>query len=154
MRGTCATGHRLGALAVIVALGIALPASVSLADTRHRAYRHDHRSHNSGALMGGIIGGAILGTMIFSMTRPYDPPRYVYVEPPPTYYVPPPAYPPVPVYPAPEAYAPPVYVPAPAPPPARPTLTQRLEELEQACKRGLLTKSECEYRRKVIIEGM
>lgn len=137
-------------MAAVLALALALPAAAPLADSRRY---HDHRRHNN-ALMGGVFGGAVLGTMLWSMTRPYDPPRYVYVEPPPAYYLPPvPPYPPVPVYPPPPVEfqpPPPAYAPAPAPL----TMTQRLEELQQACKRNLMTKAECDAKRKSIIEGM
>ncbi len=115
-----------------------------------------HR-RNTGALIGGLFGAAILGTMIGTFARPYDPPRYVYVEPPPAYYVPPPVppYPPVPVYPAPNPYsAQPGYYYAPAPIPPAQTAAQRLEELQDACRRGFLTKQECDAKRKAIIEGM
>ncbi|MFT0862299.1 hypothetical protein [Ancylobacter sp. G4_0304] len=47
------------------------------------------QAHNStGALIGGLIGGAILGSAVTAATQP---PRYYYPPPPPPVYVPPPA---------------------------------------------------------------
>ncbi len=155
--------------AVLVLAGV-LAAAVPLAawaDTRSRSsgarthYRHPGYHYRSDALIGGVFGGAILGLTLGALARPYGPPQYIYVDPPPAYYVPPPVppYPPVPAYPAPDPYAAPgyyYYAPAPVPPAPAPaqTAAQRLQELQDACKRGLMSKQECDAKRKAIIEGL
>lgn len=54
------------------------------------------RANNTGAFIGGLVGGAILGSALTAATRPPPPPRYYYPPPPPP---PPPAYyRPAPVY--------------------------------------------------------
>jgi hypothetical protein len=156
--------HKTVAVVLAGALAAALPLA-AWADTRSRptgarthsgGYRHPGYHYRSDALIGGVFGGAILGLTLGALARPYGPPQYVYVDPPPAYYVPPPVppYPPVPVYPAPDPYAAPGYYYAPAPVPPAQTAAQRLEELQEACKRGLMSKQECDAKRKAIIEGM
>ncbi len=103
---------------------------------------HAHRDRDA-AFIGGMLGAVLLGTMLGTIARPSPPTEYIYVQPPPPY-------PPVPAYPAP-VYAPPVYVP---PAYAPTTAAQRLQELDQACRNGLLTPQECEAKRRQIIEGM
>lgn len=124
--------RRMAVVASAVALAALLPASPAQA----------HRDKDA-AFVGGMLGAVLLGTMLGSIARPSPPTEYIYVQPPPPY-------PPVPAYPAPvyvpPGYAPPAYAPT--------TAAQRLQELDQACRAGLLTPQECEAKRRQIIEGM
>jgi len=167
MRRPGALRRKTAALVLAGALAAALPLA-AWADSHSRpsgarshpgSYRgHSGYHYRSDALIGGVFGGAILGLSLGALARPYyGPPQYIYVDPPPAYYIPPPVppYPPVPVYPAPDPYAAqPGYYYAPAPVPPVQTAAQRLEELQEACKRGLMSKQECDAKRKAIIEGM
>jgi hypothetical protein len=169
MRRPGAWRRKTAVLALAGVLAAAMPLA-AWADTRSRpsgtrphysgSRGHSGYHYRSDALIGGVFGGAILGLTLGALARPYGPPQYIYVDPPPAYYVPPPVppYPPVPVYPASDPYAAPGYYYAPAPVPPAPapaqTAAQRLQELQDACKRGLMSKQECDAKRKAIIEGL
>ncbi len=115
--------------------------AVALAGFMTASPAHAHRDKDA-AFIGGMLGAVLLGTMLGAIARPSPPPDYIYVQPPPAYA---PPYPPVPAYPAP-VYTAPAYAPA--------TAAQRLQELDQACRAGLLSPQECEAKRRQIIEGM
>ena len=69
-------------------------------------YNHnDHNRYRGSDLAAALIGGAVVGGLIYNATPRYSPPPPVYYAPPPVYYAPPP-----PVYYAPE----PVYTPTPS----------------------------------------
>ena len=84
--------------AIIIVLAAMMAASVNAKPHRHapsHPSHHSHHSRKSGGFAAGVVGGALVGGILYNALKPS--PAYVASAPRPVY-VPPPPPPPVPVY--------------------------------------------------------